>query len=98
MIFFSGLTLEINIEQDEYVSSLGQEAGVRVFVGVPNDMPFPFEQGTSVSPGFATGIELRKVMSPICICLNLTKLLAQAKAWCPTLSVWCAENIRGDCF
>lgn len=62
---FSGLTLEINIEQHEYVSQLSQEAGVRVFVGVQKEMPFPYEQGISVSPGFSTAIQLRKVTLPV---------------------------------
>ena len=57
----AGLTLEINIEQAEYISELSQEAGIRVFIGGQGDMPFPYEQGKSVSPGFSTAIELRKV-------------------------------------
>ena len=63
-IYFSaGLTLEINIEQLDYVSVLSQEAGIRVFIGGQREMPFPYEQGISVSPGFSTAIELRKVKS-----------------------------------
>ena len=61
-IYFSaGLTLEVNIEQLDYVSVLSQEAGIRVFIGGQREMPFPYEQGISVSPGFSTAIELRKV-------------------------------------
>ena len=62
VLFFPGLTLEINIEQHEYVSHLSQEAGIRVSVGVQKEMPFPYEQGISVSPGFSTAMELRKVI------------------------------------
>jgi len=51
--FSAGLTLEVNIEQ--------LEAGIRVFIGGQREMPFPYEQGISVSPGFSTAIELRKV-------------------------------------
>lgn len=51
----------MNIEQNEYVGQLSSEAGVRVFIGVQNEMPFPYEQGMSVSPGFSTAIQLRKV-------------------------------------
>ena len=61
LYFSAGLTLEINIEQLDYVSVLSQEAGVRVFIGGQREMPFPYEQGISVSPGFSTAIELRKV-------------------------------------
>ena len=63
MIISSGLTLELNIEQYEYVSQLTDEAGVRVFIGTQNLMPFPHELGISVASGFSTGIMLRKVLS-----------------------------------
>lgn len=43
------------------MSQLSQEAGVRVLIGVQKEMPFPYEQGMSVSPGFSTAIQLRKV-------------------------------------
>lgn len=57
----AGLTLEINTEEYEYISELSQEAGVRVFIGRQLQMPFPYEEGMSVSPGFSTAIQLRKV-------------------------------------
>ena len=53
--------MELNIEQYEYVSDLTDEAGVRVFIGSQNLMPFPYELGISASTGFSTGIMLRKV-------------------------------------
>ena len=58
----AGLTLDINIEQYEYIDLLSQEAGVRVFVASQNDMPFPYELGHSAPPGYATAIQLRKVL------------------------------------
>nr|XP_058963582.1 amiloride-sensitive sodium channel subunit beta-like [Pocillopora verrucosa] len=57
-----GLTLDINIEQYEYIDLLSQEAGVRIFVASQNDMPFPHELGHSAPPGYATAIQLRKVV------------------------------------
>ncbi|CAH3139010.1 unnamed protein product [Pocillopora meandrina] len=57
-----GLTLEIDIEQDQYISQLSQESGVRVSIGGQGEMPFPYEQGISASPGYSTAIQLRKVM------------------------------------
>lgn len=57
----SGLTLEIDIEQDQYISQLSQESGVRVSIGGQEEMPFPYEQGISASPGYSTAIQLRKV-------------------------------------
>lgn len=59
--FSTGLTLELNIEQYEYVSLLSQEAGIRVFVSTQNEMPFPYELGISAAPGYSTSIQLRKV-------------------------------------
>ena len=58
----AGLTLDINIEQYEYIDLLSQEAGVRIFVASQNDMPFPHELGHSAPPGYATAIQLRKVL------------------------------------
>ena len=77
IVYFSpGLTLEINIEQHEYVSHLSQEAGIRVSVGVQKEMSFPYEQGVSVSPGFSTAMQLRKVTLPV---YNATQLHINSK-------------------
>ena len=57
----TGLTLEINTEEYDYTSELSQESGVRVFIGNQLEMPFPYEEGMSVSPGHSTAIQLRKV-------------------------------------
>lgn len=57
----SGLNLELNIEQDEYLDSFTPEAGVRVDITNQGHMPFPLERGLSLAPGFATAIGLRKV-------------------------------------
>ena len=61
MVIILGLELEINAEQYEYVSELTDEAGIRVFIGTQNVMPFPYELGISVAPGYSTGVMLRKV-------------------------------------
>ena len=61
IVFSTGLTLELNIEQYEYVSQLSQEAGIRAFVSTQNEMPFPYELGISAAPGYSTSIQLRKV-------------------------------------
>ena len=34
---------------------------MRVFIGGQHEMPFPYEQGISASPGYSTAIQLRKV-------------------------------------
>lgn len=61
MVIILGLQLELNAEQYEYVSELTDEAGIRVFIGTQNVMPFPYELGISVAPGYSTGVMLRKV-------------------------------------
>ena len=59
--FSSGLTLDLFVNQDEYIPSLSQEAGVRVLLTDERSIPFPVDEGFTVSPGFATSIGLRKV-------------------------------------
>ncbi|EDO37453.1 predicted protein [Nematostella vectensis] len=60
----SGLTLELNAEQHEYVGQLSHEAGMRVLISTQGEMPSPLEKGISVSPGFstATGIRLTNIL------------------------------------
>ena len=52
------------MNQKEYIPVLSQEAGVRVLVTRQRSIPFPVDEGFTVSPGFATSIGLRQV------CLN----------------------------
>lgn len=55
----SGLTLEVYLEQDEYVGSLAPDAGIRLTIHNQTAMPFPEENGINLAPGFKTGIALR---------------------------------------
>ena len=57
----TGLVLQLNIEDDEYLGELSEEAGVRVVLHEPGSMPFPYEEGFSISPGMATSVGLTKV-------------------------------------
>lgn len=54
-----GLTMDIFINQGEYVS-LTDEAGVRVALSDQARMPFPFDEGFSVPTGFATSVGIKK--------------------------------------
>ena len=58
---YLGLTLDLFIEQDEYIKELSEEAGVKVVLVDSKQHPFPFQEGVAVSPGAATAIALRKV-------------------------------------
>lgn len=60
-LLLSGLNLELNIEQDEYIGAFTEEAGVRIDISNQGEMSFPREKGLSAAPGFATSIGIRKV-------------------------------------
>ena len=60
-LFFLGLLLEINVEQQQYIGPLTVEAGVRVLLHGQGHMIFPFEEGFSVSPGMSTSVGIKKV-------------------------------------
>lgn len=77
--FSSGLTLDLFVNQNEYIPSLSQEAGVRVLLTAERSIPFPVDEGFTVSPGFATSIGLRKV------CVKLSRF-----AYIPYRHVSCA--------
>jgi len=57
----TGLTLTLNIDQDNYIIQTGQEAGVRVTILNQYIMPFPASDGFTISPGYATSIRLDQV-------------------------------------
>jgi hypothetical protein len=52
----------VNINQDEYVKEVGDTAGIRMVVHAQNRMPFPEDEGITVSPGHSTSIGLRQVL------------------------------------
>ena len=60
-VFPSGLKLRLFVEQFEYIESLSDAAGVRVVVHNQSMMPFPEDDGFSVSPGTKTTVGIRKV-------------------------------------
>lgn len=60
-ISFLGLSLELNIEQEQYIGALTPEAGVRIHISNQGEMPFPLDKGLSLAPGYATSIGMRKV-------------------------------------
>jgi hypothetical protein len=55
------LVLHLDIEENEYLGELTEEAGVRVLLHEPGVTPFPYEEGFSVAPGMATSVGLTKV-------------------------------------
>ena len=53
--------MTMNIQQDEYVTEAGDTAGIVVVIQPQNQMPFPEDDGTLVSPGFTTSIAVVQV-------------------------------------
>lgn len=55
-----GLSLEIDVQQEQYIGALTVEAGIRVLLHDQGHMTFPYEEGFSVSPGMATSVGIKK--------------------------------------
>ncbi|XP_070542008.1 amiloride-sensitive sodium channel subunit alpha-like [Ptychodera flava] len=51
-----GLTLELFVEQDEYLDSVTQSAGVRVTIHSQDETPFPEDNGFNIEPGKLTSV------------------------------------------
>ena len=60
----SGLTLLLNVEEDEY-TAMTDTTGLKVVIHHQNDMPFPFDEGIIVSPGFTTEIAISRVRNHV---------------------------------
>ena len=50
----------IDIKQGNYLP-FAEEAGIRVVLNDQGKMPFPFDEGFSVPPGFSTSVGVRRV-------------------------------------
>ena len=61
VFYILGLTLELYIEQDEYIPELTENAGVRVTIHDQEKMPFPEDDGLLVSADSMTMLGLTLV-------------------------------------
>ncbi|XP_006632023.1 amiloride-sensitive sodium channel subunit gamma-like [Lepisosteus oculatus] len=59
--FSYGLTMELSIEQDEYIEQFSQAAGIRLIIHDQKDMPFPEDDGVNIPPGQESDIAIVKV-------------------------------------
>lgn len=50
----------VNIGQIDYIANIGDTSGIRVIVHPQKIMPFPEDEGITVSPGHFTSISIRK--------------------------------------
>ncbi|XP_070542974.1 amiloride-sensitive sodium channel subunit beta-like isoform X2 [Ptychodera flava] len=57
---FYGLTLQLNIEQDDYLEEYSETAGVRVLIHAQDVAPMPEDDGFDVNPGVLTSIGIRR--------------------------------------
>ena len=53
--------MKLFVEQFEYLKSVSDAAGVRLVVHNQTSMPFPEDDGISISPGTKTSVGLRRV-------------------------------------
>ena len=63
----SGLTVELYIEQDEYVAELSENAGVIVNIHDQAVMPFPEDDGVLLAPDMYTWVGITLVRADLCI-------------------------------
>ena len=57
----TGLSVELFVEQEEYIRELSNAAGIRILVHNDTRMPFPEDEGFSVAPGVKTSIGIKLV-------------------------------------
>jgi len=60
-----GLELTVSIDQQDYVKAAGETAGLRLVVHSADRLPFPEDEGLTISAGRTTSIGLRKVSALI---------------------------------
>jgi len=53
--------LELYLEHSEYVGDLANDAGIRLVVHNQSIMPFPEDEGVSLSPGARSSVALSMV-------------------------------------
>ncbi|KAK2164455.1 hypothetical protein LSH36_63g05070 [Paralvinella palmiformis] len=80
------LQLILNIDQDEYIKETGDTAGARLVVHTQNSMPFPEDEGITVTPGQATSIgvkqlRIKRLAEPYGNCLTLKERNASRNAY-----------------
>jgi hypothetical protein len=61
----------INVNQHDYLPEGGDIAGIRLVVHPHNRMPFPEDEGITVSPGQSTSIGIRQVYTHIYIYIQV---------------------------
>ncbi|KAJ8029869.1 Amiloride-sensitive sodium channel subunit gamma-2 [Holothuria leucospilota] len=68
-----GLSLELFLEQWEYISDVQQAAGMRVSIHDQGTMPFPENNGISIEPGTEASVGVRSKTYVVSILLHITR-------------------------
>jgi len=61
-LIIEGLEMIINIDQSNYLKDAGDTAGIRMVVHNGTRIPFPEDEGITVSPGHSTSVGIHKVI------------------------------------
>ncbi|EDO34319.1 predicted protein [Nematostella vectensis] len=80
-----GLTLDLFINQEQYIAPYTQEAGVRILLSDQNQIPFPDSDGFTVSPSSSSAVGIKKVES------FLGDVGGQLGLWIGVSVITCAE-------
>ena len=60
-LFYIGLKVILNINQDEYISTGNDAAGARIVIHSQDKMPYPEDEGLLVKPGMLTSVHVSQV-------------------------------------
>lgn len=55
----------MNIRQETYIPDIGDSAGLRVVIKSQRQMPFPEDEGVTISPGLYTSLAIKQVNGSI---------------------------------
>ncbi len=61
LVFWAEVSFILNVEQDEYLGSIDDVAGVVAVIHDQNTVPFPEDEGLTFHPGEAFSIGVTKV-------------------------------------
>lgn len=59
---WSGLSLELFVEHEEYLRTLTDTAGIVLVVHESDKMPLPEDDGIQISTGFNTAVGIKQVL------------------------------------
>lgn len=60
-MYFTGLSLTLFVNQDQYIPVLTPEAGIRVLLHRQGQVPLMEEEGFDIHPGTKSGVSVRYV-------------------------------------